>query len=78
MAHIKIGDNSVVDWITGDPEGDRAYLFTAYRAFLKEILLCKNQKQVKSTFTKWNISELDIDAFPRINIAFPVDYKEKI
>ena len=45
MAHKVIGDKVVVDWTTGDPEGDRVTLLAAYRDFIKEIKeLVSNRK----------------------------------
>jgi hypothetical protein len=70
MAHELKNGISVVDWSTGDPEGDRAHLFSAYRDFLAEIKSVANE-QVLSVFEKWNVKNLEIDNFPRIQIRRP-------
>jgi hypothetical protein len=74
MTHKIVNGNAIVDWTTGDPEGDRANLFKAYRAFLKEVK--KNaSKKVLKIFDKWNVGDLNIDDFPRISIAYPEEKK---
>lgn len=77
MAH-KVDDkfNVLVDWTTGDPEGDRKHLFIAYRAFLREIQLCESRDEIEKCFKRWKVCELNIDYFPRINIEFPADVVE--
>jgi hypothetical protein len=80
MAHQVIGDKVVVDWKTGDPEGDRLTLLGAYRDFIKEIQEVLNkyggQSQcsdaIVDTFQKWGIdAENQIDDVPRIWIKRP-------
>lgn len=81
MAHITIGDKVVVDWKTGDPEGDRLTLLAAYRDFIKEIESvlnddnCDDEKApylIGQIFQKWNIdTENQIDDVPRIWIKRP-------
>lgn len=84
MSHKVIGDKVVVDWTTGDPEGDRINVLAAYRDFIKEIetifstsYLVMNESQVKErkireVFEKWNVStDNQIDEVPRIWIKRP-------
>ena len=80
MAHKKIGDNVVVDWETGDPEGDRRNLFNAYRDFINEVkstainhtYTLGGTELILELFDKWQIStENKIDDFPRIWIKRP-------
>ena len=79
MAHKVIGDKVVVDWTTGDPEGDRLTLMAAYRDFIKEIKgIIDNDDPgiasmlIKEVFDKWNIdTENQIDEVPRIWIKRP-------
>lgn len=76
MAHKQLEDGRVVvDWTTGDPEGDRIVLLSAYRDFIRE--LYKTQLENKCTpieevFIKWGIStENQVDEVPRIWIKRP-------
>lgn len=70
MAHIVINGRSVVDWTTGDLEGDRRYVFQAYQDFIKELLASDDKEFV---IRKWQVSiDNQIDDFPRIWIARPV------
>lgn len=82
MAHIKDENgNALVDWKTGDPEGDRKFLFKAYRAFLNELknyLIMTEDFGALSIFNKWKVSELDVDDFPRISIDYPEDFPEHL
>lgn len=80
MAHTVIGDKVVVDWKTGDPEGDRLTLLAAYRDFIKEIEAALYSSDTDSdtlssigqSFLKWNIdTENQIDDVPRIWIKRP-------
>jgi hypothetical protein len=80
MAHTKIEHDGkytvLVDWTTGDKEGDRAYLFKAYRKFLSELKRIStenNYKDILDLFETWHVRELDIDDFPRIGIEYPHD-----
>lgn len=71
MAAIRKDGKTWVDWTTGDPEGDRANLFRAYRDFLKEIEKNGNRK-IKNIFKKWKINlNVKHDDFPRIEISRP-------
>lgn len=76
--------NAVVDWKSGDPEGDRKYLFEAYRAFLRELndLIELQNDYVKKSFLnlfdKWEVKELNIDDFPRISIKYPEGYLDNL
>jgi len=72
MAHKIIEGNYIVDWVTGDPEGDRAHLFRAYRDFLSE-LRDTQLPEVLDIFKKWSVADLNIDEFPRISIERPED-----
>jgi hypothetical protein len=78
MAHKVIGDKVIVDWTTGDPEGDRVTLLAAYRDFIKELqqvaIACWNDEVhgIKEVFDKWSINTEDqIDEVPRIWIKRP-------
>ena len=77
MAHKKIGNRVFVDWETGDPEGDRKFLFTAYRDFLRELIneIETNREtpsEIKSILDKWSVNvDLEVDDFPRIWIKRP-------
>ena len=76
MASKIISGNHIVDWEIGDPEGDRAHLFKAYRDFLREVKE-KAGPEIIEIFEKWSVEELDIDDFPRISILRPEDKEEK-
>lgn len=80
MAHKVIGDKVVVDWTTGDPEGDRITLLAAYRDFIKEIETALSSdltdsdtlKAMSESFYKWQIdTENQIDEVPRVWIKRP-------
>lgn len=80
MAHTLIGDKVVVDWKTGDPEGDRLTLLAAYRDFIKELreVMEKHKEEynlfyhLRDSFEKWNLNtENQIDDVPRIWIKRP-------
>ena len=72
--HKIIEGQHIVDWKTGDPEGDRAHLFKAYRAFLAEVRE-KATPEILAIFEKWSIEDLNIDDFPRIQVLRPEDRK---
>lgn len=81
MHKVDKNGNVLVDWKTGDPEGDRANLFKAYRCFLKELKdYCKepmaNGAGSLFIINRWKIAELDVDDFPRISVEYPKDFKE--
>lgn len=80
MSHKVIGDKVVVDWTTGDPEGDRITILAAYRDFIKELQEESEKwignmqgcEVIQSIFNKWNIStDNQIDEVPRIWIKRP-------
>jgi hypothetical protein len=80
MAHKLIGDKVVVDWTTGDPEGDRITLLAAYRDFITEarVVMEKHKEEynlfyhLRDLFEKWCIdTENQIDEIPRIWIKRP-------
>ena len=83
MAHKKLENGIVVvDWETGDNEGDRKYLFQAYHDFIKELLHEVNgthhnngddaHKAIVKVIDKWGVSiENQVDDFPRIWISRP-------
>lgn len=80
MAHTVIGGKVVVDWKTGDPEGDRLTLLAAYRDFIKEVKFALDSEQTNSgavheiyqVFEKWHIdTENQIDDVPRVWIKRP-------
>ena len=80
MAHKQLEDGRfVIDWETGDPEGDRRHLMQAYHDFIKE-LICEIEKpgflkipDVSTIIEKWQISVEDqVDDFPRIWIKRPL------
>ena len=64
--------NHIVDWTTGDPGGDRAHLFRAYRDFLTE-LKETGLPEVLEIFGEWSVEDMNIDDFPRISIFRPED-----
>ncbi|MCK5601984.1 hypothetical protein KAR91_08950 [Candidatus Pacearchaeota archaeon] len=72
MAHEIIDGNHIVDWTTGDPEGDRAHLFRAYRDFLNEVKE-NATPEILAVFEKWSVEPMNIDNFPRISILRPED-----
>jgi hypothetical protein len=67
-------DLTLLDWASGDPEGDRAFLFRAYRHFLGEVKRVANPV-VLAVFEKWKVCELNVDDFPRIQIEYPEDFQ---
>ena len=75
MAHKLIGDKVVVDWTTGDPEGDRITLLSAYKDLIEEIEIAASNDEpgyVTGVLEKWNVSTKDqIDEVPRIWIKRP-------
>ena len=75
MAHKVIGNKSIVDWTTGDPEGDRITLLSAYRDMLKELRsVAEDCNEINSLYIldKWAIdTENQIDEVPRIWIKRP-------
>lgn len=79
--HKLINGKVVVDWTTGDPDGDRVHVLAAYRDFLIEVKeTMKTHKEeynlfhhLKDLFEKWNVStDNQIDEVPRIWIKRPV------
>jgi hypothetical protein len=84
MAHKQLEDGRfVIDWETGDPEGDRRHLMQAYHDFIKELLYELNgehhkcveyaDQAVYEVIQKWQISVEDqVDDFPRIWIKRPL------
>ena len=79
MAHENKDGNAIVDWTAGDPQGDRAFMFRAYRAFLKDIReTCKDCPTIEFLFDKWKVADLDVDDFPRISIEYPIDYPQEL
>lgn len=78
MAHKVIDNKAVVDWSTGDPEGDRKTVLAAYRDFIKEIKTIASTDrgivadQIIDCFEKWGVeTEKQIDDIPRIWIKRP-------
>jgi hypothetical protein len=75
MAHKIIDNKAVVDWTTGDPEGDRITLLKAYRDFIIEIqkaAVLEYEQSIQDVLDKWNIStDNQIDEVPRIWIKRP-------
>lgn len=77
MAHKLIGNKVVVDWETGDPEGDRINLLSAYRDFIKEVkdfteTGSDDATKLRMLFDEWRIdTENQIDDVPRIWIKRP-------
>jgi len=81
MAHKRENDLILVDWKTGDKKGDRAYLFKAYRNFLRDLtqhLIEADDIDGLNLFRKWKIEELDVDDFPCISIKYPDDFPEEL
>lgn len=78
MAHKQLENGRVVvDWTTGDPEGDRLVLLSAYRDMIKEIRSIAsdwNEDATLSILEKWGIdTENQIDEVPRIWIKRPTE-----
>jgi hypothetical protein len=79
MAHKQVNGRVVVDWETGDLEGDRKNLMNAYRDFIKELQQCLTlpvgidiTNDIHEVFDKWKIdTENQVDDFPRIWITRP-------
>lgn len=78
MAHQIINNRAVVDWTTGDPEGDRINLLAAYRDFINEVYANIREGRMDSgdnilyVFQKWNVDTGNqIDEVPRIWIKRP-------
>ena len=78
MAHKVIGDKAVIDWTTGDPEGDRLVVLKAYKDFIQEVynnIRCGRMDcgdNILATFEKWNIKlDEQVDEVPRIWIKRP-------
>jgi hypothetical protein len=74
MSHKVIDGNAIIDWETGDPEGDRAGYFKAMRYFLKELSMTCSREQL-DLFNTWQVRNLEVDSFPRISIVYPEGYK---
>jgi hypothetical protein len=77
MAHKVINGKAVVDWTTGDPDGDRITLLKAYRDFIHNIqfeAIENNELFTLSVFKKWSIDlNNQIDEVPRIWIKRPIN-----
>jgi hypothetical protein len=74
MAHKQLEDGRVVvDWTTGDPEGDRITLLKAYMDFIDELWNeAGGLPIVEDIFDKWNINtDNQVDEVPRIWIKRP-------
>ncbi len=77
MAHKVIDGKVVVDWATGDPEGDRIVLLSAYRDFINEVRAALDQPEgadsaIRELFDTWRVStDNQVDDFPRIWIKRP-------
>lgn len=81
MAHKIVNAKAVVDWETGDPEGDRKHLMGAYRDFITQIQNEINTNEqgnedivdnIRELFSLWKIDvNNQIDNFPRIWIKRP-------
>ena len=82
MAHKRLENgNIVVDWVTGDPEGDRKHLMLAYRDFITQVEneLSTNFEgaddivdNIRALFVLWKIDvNNQVDDFPRIWIKRP-------
>lgn len=81
MAHKIIDDKVVVDWTTGDPEGDRIHLLAAYRDFIGKIISIKDDVDIPTDDKMWFLNELfkdwkidietQIDEVPRVWIKRP-------
>lgn len=75
MAHKIIDGRVVVDWTTGDPEGDRVHLLEAYRDFISEVEIAATNDEpgnVSKLFEKWKVStDNQVDEVPRIWIKRP-------
>lgn len=81
MAHKQLQDGRVVvDWETGDPEGDRKHLMQAYSDFINELIRISKApiehsdkgRGLIELLEEWNVStDNQVDDFPRIWIKRP-------
>lgn len=81
MAHKIIDGKVLVDWTTGDPEGDRIHLLAAYRDFLSEVISLTKISGSQAAYgtdklieliDKWQVSiDGQVDNVPRIWIKRP-------
>jgi hypothetical protein len=82
MAHKTLEDGrKVIDWTTGDPEGDRKWMMKNYRDFVIQIqneLTTNTQgaddivENITALFQLWKIDVRNqVDDFPRIWIKRP-------
>jgi len=64
MAHKIVNHNGedivLIDWSTGDPEGDRQRFLKAVKQFIDE-LITAGGNEVKSVADKWKYQNLDIE-----------------
>lgn len=75
--HVLENGDVRIDFVTGDPEGHRAFLFLAYRNFLKEVRKVENP-EVAAIFEKWKVKECEgFSGFPGIQIEYPPDFPEE-
>ena len=80
MAHKIIDGRHVVDWTTGDPEGDRITLLSAYRDMITELIELNDNainsgdvaQGLPDILERWNVSTGNqIDEVPRTWITRP-------
>lgn len=76
MAHKQLENGKVVvDWTTGDPEGDRITLLKAYRDFIHNVHFEAIENDcpfILGVFERWNIDlNNQVDEVPRIWIKRP-------
>ena len=65
---VSIKTNKLIDWKTEKGYPERKAMFLAYRRLFREL---DKIPAVKQVFKGWNVSFLDIDDFPRINVDVP-------
>lgn len=80
MAHKIVNGRVVVDWTTGDPEGDRLYVLSSYKDFIAEVIdHAENgfndefyNEILRDIIKRWSVSvKNQIDNVPRIWIKRP-------
>lgn len=84
MGHKRLEDGRcLVDWTTGDPEGDRITLLNAYRDFISKVIDISKAEgseaiygtdKLDALIKEWGVSiDNQIDEVPRIWIKRPTE-----
>ena len=80
MGHKTLEDGrKVIDWETGDPEGDRKWMMKNYREFMEELQAIEQSQwrehkisDLTKLFDRWSLNTNNqVDNFPRIWITRP-------